>query len=219
MRRQLDQRALRLASGERPVGWKAGFGSLPAREQFHLDGPLVGFLTDASLRPVGGVISLAGWTHPVAEPELAARLGKDLPGTPTESDVLEAVAALGPAFELADVHPPPADVEEVLAGNIFHRVVILGAPAPAPLDELNRLAGVVKLNGETVAGVDDLEALTGRVTEVIAHIAGTLSAVGETLSAGEVVICGSIIPPLLVQPGDKVEFALGSLPPISVAVS
>src|SRR5438067_3521539 len=37
-----------------------------------------------------------------------------------------AIAALGPAIELADLNPPPDDVEVVLAGNIFHRRVILG---------------------------------------------------------------------------------------------
>ena len=45
---QLAARERRLAAGERPLGWKLGFGSPEARERLDTAAPLVGFLTDRS---------------------------------------------------------------------------------------------------------------------------------------------------------------------------
>jgi 2-keto-4-pentenoate hydratase len=45
-----------------------------------------------------------------------------------------------------------------------------------------------------------------------------LPAFGQQLRAGEVVIMGSVVPPLPVQPGDEIVFQLSPLPPISVRV-
>jgi 2-keto-4-pentenoate hydratase len=58
--------------------------------------------------------------------------------------------------------------------------------------------------------------MTGRLLEVIAHIADTLAESGEALRAGDVVITGSIIPAIPVGPGQSVEFQLGASPPVSV---
>jgi 2-keto-4-pentenoate hydratase len=45
----------------------------------------------------------------------------------------------------------------------------------------------------------DPEALTGKLPEIVAHVANTLSAFGEKLSAGDVIITGSITSPLMIE--------------------
>jgi 2-keto-4-pentenoate hydratase len=45
-----------------------------------------------------------------------------------------------------------------------------------------------------------------------------LGAAGHGLLAGEVVILGSVVPPLPLQPGDEITFELVPLPPITVRV-
>ena len=72
LERQLETRAALLAGGAKPLGWKAGFGAPDWLEKFGLEGPLVGFLTDASITPDDGTVDVSSWARAVAEPELAA---------------------------------------------------------------------------------------------------------------------------------------------------
>ena len=44
MEAQLKHRRARLNAGEKPIGWKVGFGSPPALARLGLDAPLIGFL-------------------------------------------------------------------------------------------------------------------------------------------------------------------------------
>jgi 2-keto-4-pentenoate hydratase len=69
-----------------------------------------------------------------------------------------------------------------------------------------------------VADTTDIEALTGEIVTTLGHAAALLGAAGETLRAGEVVIMGSVTPPLPVQPGNEISFELAPLAPISVRV-
>ena len=52
MAAQLAARRERIAAGEKPIGWKVGFGTQAAMQRFGLAAPLVGFLTDRGLVPV-----------------------------------------------------------------------------------------------------------------------------------------------------------------------
>ena len=177
------------------------------RERRGIKMPLVGYMMQTSLLPNGGTVSVAGWTQPVAEPEVAVHMGADLPGSADRAATIAAIGALGPAIELADLNPPPADVEVTLAGNIFHRHVILGAADRARAGaKLDGLAGLVFRRGAQVARQEDLQANIGNIVDIVAHVAGTLGAHGETLRAGDVIITGSIVPPPLIE-ADETAFA------------
>ena len=78
MQAQFAKRRARIDAGEPPLGWKVGFGAPAAMAKFGITAPLVGFLTLPALVPSGTPASLAGWTKPVAEPEIAVHMGKDL---------------------------------------------------------------------------------------------------------------------------------------------
>jgi 2-keto-4-pentenoate hydratase len=125
------------------------------------------------------------------------------------------VAGLSAAIELADVDPPPTDVRTILAGNIFHRHVLLG-PVRAGRADLDGVRTRVRMDGEQVATTDDVTELTGEPVEVVRLTAELLEACGERLRAGEVVITGSVVPPLTVLAGRRVEVDLGSLGGLSV---
>src|SRR5206468_11829026 len=115
-----------------------------------------------SLVANGATVSLAGWTKPVAEPEVAVQMGKDLPAGADRAAASAAIAGVGPAIELADLNPPPDDVEVTLAGNIFHRHVILGAPdASRAGAKLDGLSGRVFRRGALAAREDNVERLIG----------------------------------------------------------
>jgi 2-keto-4-pentenoate hydratase len=215
--RQMELRSQRLGAGQGPIGWKAGLGAPASLERFSLSGPLVGFLTDASLVAPGGQVDISGWSRPVAEPELAAILTHDLEGGVDPPAARAAIATLAPAIELADVDPPPEEVEEILAGNIYHRAVILGQPNPArPGADLSGLTARARLNGVVVAETDRLEQITGELGYVLAHLAELLAGAGERIRAGDVVICGSIVAPIGLRPGDRFDFELPPFPPLGV---
>jgi len=204
MRAQLAARRQLLDAGAAPIGWKIGFGAPAAMAKLGIAAPLVGYMTDRSLVASGAAVSLSGWAKPLAETEIAVHMGRDLAGDAGPSEAVSAIAALGPAIELADLDRPPEDPQTILSGNIYHRHVILGprdtARAGARLDEWS---GRVARNGAETARVNDLEANTGNILDLVLHVAATLSAFGERLRGGDVVICGAVVPPIELRPDDK----------------
>lgn len=207
MEKQLATRRARIAAGEKPIGWKVGLGAPPAMERLRIKAPLIGFMMEKSLLENGATVSLAGWTQPVAEPEVAVHISKDLPGGADRATAIAAIAGIGPAIELADLNPPPDDVEVTLAGNIFHRHVILGKSDTARAGaKLAGVSGHVFRRGALAARQDNVEQLIGEMIGIVVHVAGTLDAYGETLRAGDVIITGSIVPPLFIEP-DETEFS------------
>ena len=202
MEAQLELRRERLAAGDAPLGWKVGFGTPEAFEKLGTSAPLVGFLLRSALVPSGTAYSIDGFGRPALEPEVAVRVGEG--GGP---------AALGPAFEIADVEPT-SDVVRILAGDIFQRGVVLGPMAGRV--SLEGASALVSVNGEEVS-VADPEALPGAIPDLLAHVSDLLPKFGEQLRPGDLVITGSIVPPLQIEPGDRVEYELDGCGSISVA--
>lgn len=205
MRRQFTLFEERRRAGARRIGWKVGFGAPAAKEKLKIDRALVGFLLDRAVLPDGANVSLSGWTKPVAEPEIAIEIGRDVPATASEQEAAKSVAAIGPAIELADIDGAMDDVESILAGDIFQRHVIFGPRRTVTLpDGLSALTGAVIRSGQPVPVPSDLEANTGRLLDTVRQVAATLAAFGEVLRAGDVVIAGSVTPPLMLGADDKV---------------
>ena len=219
MTEQLARRRARIAAGEVPLGWKVGFGAPAMLEKFGITAPLVGFLMQRALIPSGGSASLVGWVKPVAEPEIAVHIGRDLAGGGDRAAAAAAIAALGPAIELADADLPFEDPEAILKGNIFQRHVILGErdASRAGGSTAGLTARVFRRDAE-VAQTSDPEAATGNIVDIVRHVADLLAAFGEKLSAGDVIIAGSVVPPLLVEADETgVAYALDPIGRVSVA--
>ena len=214
---QLRRRRELLNSGHKPMGWKLAFGGPAAMERLHINAPLVGFLTDRAVVPPGSTLSLAGWKKPAAEPEIAVHLGKDLPAGSSRDTAMAAIAALGPAIEVADVDHPSDDVEGTLACNIYQRHIILGRKDDARAGGvLDGLSCRVLRNAAEIADTTDLQALTGELIDIVRHVADLLAVFGEILQAGEIIIAGSIIPPIWIGPGDEIVFDLAPVDTISI---
>ena len=162
MERQFELRTRVIGEGARPIGWKLGLGTGAAMEQHGTSAPLVGFLTDATRLEPGDVVAVGGWGKPTAEPEIAVHVAADLPPAADRETVAAAIAGLGVAIEVVDISG--GEVEEILAGDIFHRHVILG-PASAGIDASD-LRGEIA-HGDEMLLVDDPLAL---VPEPIAAV-------------------------------------------------
>jgi 2-keto-4-pentenoate hydratase len=220
MTAQLRLRHELLQAGQKALGWKLAFGGPAAMERLHTNAPLVGFLLESAVVPSGSLLSLSNWKKPAAEPEIAVHLGKDLPAGADRATAMAAIAGLGPAIEVADVEHPSDDVEGTLARNIYQRHIILGAEDVSRGDgALDGLACRVLRNGSEIANVSDpqaLQELTGELIDIVRHTASLLAVFGESLEAGQIIITGSITPPILVEPGEEIVFQLSPIDAISI---
>ena len=221
MRAQLEMRRKRLERGDAPLGWKVGFAAPDMLKRLGISGPLVGFLTRNALVRSGATVSLAGWTKPVAEPEIAVHLGRDVPAGADHAAAEAAIAGISPAIELADLTAPPEDPERILSGNIYQRHVVLPDNAPARAGAAaHGLMCRVKRRGNEFARTDDPQANTGKWVDIVRHVADVLAACGERLRGGEIIITGSVVPPLTIEPGeDTTAFAVDPIGAVAVRFS
>jgi 2-keto-4-pentenoate hydratase len=207
MTAQLAKRRARIAAGEKPLGWKVGLGAPAAMERLKISAPVVGFMMQRSLLLSGSTVSLKDYTKPVTEPEICVRMARDLGPGATADEAMAAIKEILPAIELAEFDPPPTpdNLDVVLEGDIYHRHVVLCGNTRAG-GSVAGLTSRVTRRGAEVARTTDPEALTGKLLDIAVLVANTLSAFGEKLSAGDVIITGSITPPVMIEP-DETEFA------------
>jgi 2-keto-4-pentenoate hydratase len=199
MRALLARRHDELAEGAAAVGWKIGFNTPAIQAHFGLNDPVVGYLTDAGVTPDGSTVSVAGWTAPAVEVELALRVGDD-----------GGVAGIGPALELVDLDMPIADIEPVLGSNICQRGVVFGDEVPG-VDPW-KVAVAVSKGGAVVAEGRPVE----DPAETVAFVHRFLADHGATLETGQRIIAGSMVAPIAVAPGDELEVDFGPLGFLSV---
>ncbi len=181
------RRAKILDAGAEPVGWKVGFNVPEIQQKLGIDTPLAGFLTTDSL------IEDSWDDYPVVvESEVAVEIGDDG----------RSIVALLPALELADPPDLDLDIEQILAGNIFHRAVAFGPR----VETTDPGAGRILVNGEEQHAVkpEGLE-------RMVQAVAARLEAAGEELRAGERIITGVLAPPYEAKEGDTVRLELEAL--------
>jgi 2-keto-4-pentenoate hydratase len=210
---QLEDWRAALASGAERVGWKIGLNIPEVQERLGLREPVIGHLTSATRLESGGDYPGGEADELRAEPEVAIEVGRDVPGDADSESAREAIAGYGAAIELVDVGRPPADLEGIVAGNVFHRGFVLGASQPALPAE--GVEAVVSVNGDERDRADAPDDFA----EVVMLVARLLDAVGERLSAGDRIIAGSLTPPVAVGPGDDVAVDLGRLGRVEVHVT
>ncbi|MFL5846403.1 MAG: hypothetical protein ACJ762_17085 [Solirubrobacteraceae bacterium] len=187
-------RSALLEAGAVHVGWKAGMGTAAAKTATGLAAPIVGFLTDRTRHGGGSEIGLEGFGNPLLEPEVAVRLGADLPAGSSVNETAAAISHVGPAIEVVDIGDA-SDLEAVLAGNVFHRAFLLGELEPLTGD-----LGDVRLRVQVdeqppLEAIDPRKAL-GDLEVVVQAIADQLRLAGTGARAGDVIITGSAIPPI-----------------------
>ena len=225
--RQREARARLLIDGAQHLGWKAGFGAQQGRRTLGISAPLIGYLTDRTVvhatPDAVPTVPVGGWTRAIAEAEIAVRLGADLATDAGPAEVRAAVASVAPAIELADIDIEPAAdaVIDILAGNIFHRAVLLGVerrtPDGWPTGSLRAHVVHRPADGDRVEiTVDDVEVGPGTTVEVLQACARAADLVGPGLRAGDVVILGSVMPPVPMAPGDRFVATLHGAPSLEV---
>ena len=208
LRAQLAMLAESRAAGAELIGWKIGLNSAPVQQHLGISRPVLGHLTTNSLIEPSSTHSIADGLRVGVEPEIAIHLGSG-----------GAIDSLGPAIEVVDLDPAMSDLESILAGNVFHRGVMLGAPAegfdPAGLATLE---ATVRRNGSLAERARFAD--TGEApAEVVRLIEERLALVGEEPREGQVIIAGSLTQIVFVEPGDSIEVDLGPLGRLALSLA
>jgi hypothetical protein len=153
------------------LGWKVGFGSPAAMEKLGIDRPLVAPITHATLLEDGATVDISAWTNPKIELEIAVHAG----------------IGIGVALELVDLHTPPDDSREILAGGIYHRHTVLGPVAPDPAANIKGTVPFSESLPRDDAVQRGLSPFHGTAAGGAGHIKGTVPFSGRLICDGEVV--------------------------------
>jgi 2-keto-4-pentenoate hydratase len=195
----LTRRREILTQGAEPIGWKIGFNVPQIQEKLGIDRPLAGFLTSNSLIE-------DNWDeYPiVVESEVAVEIGDDG----------RSIVAMLPALELADPPDLELGLEQILAGNIFHRAVAFGPR----VETREPGAGRILVNGEEQHSLS-AEQTVANLDAMVDVVGGRLRDAGEELQPGDRIITGVLAPPHEASAGDTVRLELESLGSVELRFS
>lgn len=186
-----------------------------------IDHPCMGTIFATCVHASPAAITKADFINVRIECELAVRLGRDLPheGAPhTRESVRGAVSEVMAAFEL--IEDRFADYKSsrafsLIADNAWNGGIIIGPATPLPTGlDLDGIAGVLRSNGK--------EAGTGRTDDplgALAWLANQAAECGRPMTAGMVVITGSVIPTVDVAVGERLDFALDGIGATSLSAA
>jgi 2-keto-4-pentenoate hydratase len=192
------------------AGLKIAVATKVMQELMGIDHPCGGMIFARRIFNSPAEIRLADHVNVVIEFELAVRLGRDLPkgSEPWTGDSIKpAVAAVMPAFELIEdrnADYKSTDALSMIADNCWNAGIVLGHPVPFTPDRpLEGLRGHLAINGrDTHSGTTDDPLAT------LAWVANLAASRGRPMTAGMVVITGSVIPTLPIKPGDRFAFRI-----------
>jgi 2-keto-4-pentenoate hydratase len=219
------QRALaRTMGADPPAGFKVGATARTMQDYLGLPGPLAGFIPEGGLHGSGSTLAYAGFVAPGVECEIAVHLGRDLQAGPcTTAQAAEAVDGVMAAIELVELRYPDLaafGAPLLVADQVFHAAAVLGAPEASwrALD-LDALVGRILVDGEE-RGHGLGRDLLGGPLRVLAWLAASeeVAAFGG-LRAGQVIMLGSVTPPIWLDGPCQVEVLFPPLEPVTITLT
>jgi len=195
----------KVKSGAVIVGKKIGLTSQAMQQQFNIKEPDYGIIVDTGVFREGQPIARKSLILPRIEAEMAFLLRDDLQGPGvTVANVLDATEAVMPAFEVIDSRFKDwkITVKDSIADNASNAAVILGGKLTPLLPDIDlRLTGLVLgKNGEVIATAAGA-AVLGNPAESVAWLANKLNEYGIPLRRGEIIMSGSLIRAVDIEPG------------------
>jgi 2-keto-4-pentenoate hydratase len=220
------QRCLaRLTGAEPPGGFKIGATAQRMQAYLGLNGPAAGFMAIGGMYPDSITLRYDDFVHPGVECELAVRLARRLPPGPcTAAQAADAVGELFTAIEI--VENRYGDLAELgtptlIADQMFHAAAVLGPPGAAAWRTLDvgalpgRITVDGHLRGEGV-GAD----LLGHPMYSLAWLASSpVAAAFDGLQPGQVVLLGSVTPPIWLTGPATVTVEFPPLPQVQVRLT
>ncbi|OGI58970.1 MAG: hypothetical protein A2V58_02175 [Candidatus Muproteobacteria bacterium RBG_19FT_COMBO_61_10] len=203
------------AHGHR-LGWKIGFNDRASQQRMGIAAPVLGYLRRDRLLASGDVFRMPANAVIKAEAEVAIRIGRDVAAGVSAAEAESAIAAYAPAVEVVDVTQPLDGIEMLLRGNLYQAAVLIGPEQHAiPTAPRQTIQARLHVDGKPARDSEPLR-LPERFGELVQLVAETLSRHGEQLAAGDWIICGALIEPVVVSPGSRVEVEMSSFERITL---
>jgi 2-keto-4-pentenoate hydratase len=192
------------------AGRKIAVTTKVMQELMGIDHPCGGMIFASRIHRSPASIVKADYVNVRVECELAVRLGRDLPKGPapcTRETARQAVGEIMAAFEL--IEDRHADYKackalSLIADNAWNGGIVIGEAKPPPSgSDLNGIVGRLQRNGkeEAVGKTDD-------PMGALAWLANLAAERGRPMTAGMVVITGSVVATVDIAPGEQLDFAL-----------
>ncbi|MBP7574917.1 MAG: 2-oxo-hepta-3-ene-1,7-dioic acid hydratase [Rhodoferax sp.] len=211
---------MKLAEGRVARGHKIGLTSRAMQQASQITEPDYGTLLDDMFFPEGSDIPFNRFIAPRVEVELAFVLGKRLQGpNVTIFDVLAATDYVVPAIEIIDARIEQFDrhtrvmrkVFDTIADNAANAGIITGGrPVKPDAVDLRWVSALLYKNG-VIEESGVAAAVLNHPATGVAWLANKLSAWGEFLETGEVVLGGSFTRPTAAVAGDTFHADYGPL--------
>ena len=202
-----DELLRRWQTGGRTLaGYKGGLTSKAKMDQMGVRVPAFGMLISDTCVVDGGTVQMSELIHPKVEAEIAFVTARELSGTVSIDEVLDATDFVMPAIEVIDsrFRDFKFDLPSVIADNTSAaRYVVGGAPRRVKGLDLRLLGVVMERNGELI-GAAAAAAVMGHPAASVAALVQWLADAGRALPAGSLIMTGGVTEAIAVTGGDHV---------------
>ena len=199
------------------VGYKIGCTSKVMQEYLDIPHPCGGGVFEKGVHESGVKLAASDYVRVGVECEIAAKLARDLPPgeQPFTAEWMgEAVEAYFPAIEIVDdryVKWETLGAPTLVADDFFAAGCVLGqAVRRASAPDLLDVAGRAIINGKQEGRGTGADVL-GHPHHALAWLANHLAAEGRGLHKGQIVLTGSLVKTVWLEPGDHVVVELDRL--------
>ena len=210
------------AGAEPPGGFKIGATARRMQEYLGLNGPAAGFMAIGGIHANGATLRFSDFVHPGVECELAVRLARRLaPGPCTPAQAAAAVGELFAAIEIVENRYGDLGAlgtPTLIADQVFHAAAVIGTAGEMDWHTLDvaALPGRITVDGH-VHGEGIGADLLGHPMNCLAWLAASpVAAVFGGLEAGQVVMLGSVTPPIWLTGPSSVTVEFPPLPQVQV---
>ncbi|MEU5468636.1 2-oxo-hept-4-ene-1,7-dioate hydratase [Streptomyces xinghaiensis] len=201
-------------NGRRLVGRKIGLTSKVMQEATGITEPDYGAIFADQVHENGSVIEHGQYSNVRIEVELAFVLKDELRG-PNVSifDVLRATEYVVPALEILSsrIQMEGRTIVDTISDNAALGGMVYGGNPVAPDSVDLRWISALLYRNETLEDTGVAAAVLNHPANGVVWLANKLSAHGDALEAGSIVLAGSFTKPMWVHPGDTVHADYGQL--------
>ncbi len=216
VREQIHAWRNRQAAGKPRGGWKVCVNDPGMQKKLGLERSFVGCL-DGSRELASGDRWIVGEGSMLAvEPEFAIRFSADVPPQPGPEDIRAAIEGVAAAIEVVDWKNAKPDLMSIAASSSCHAGYVVGELRP--FADVPAIGGgcPLFLRGEEVLGVPDPALVPADLLELVAGVVEFLTRHGESIQAGDWLLCGACTSPARVEAGDSVEADFATLGSVRV---
>ena len=200
-------------------GYKIGLTALKLQEMMEIGEPTEGEVLSTRVHAAPFTAKLTDYGRLGIESEICVVLGADLKAGCSRSDVAESLSAIHAAYELIDDRAADysaMNAISLIADNSWNAAVVLGDAGDAALD-LSARKGTLTCNG-TLIGEGSTRDAIGHTLDMVVWLAGHLGKRGKYLKAGQLVMTGSLMPPVFPKAGEEYIFDAEGLAPVVLHV-